>query len=174
MPCDLRAGFEIHQFELLAQIDVIQRFEVELWHRRFPATNFQVRLVVRSDRSIGVSHIRNRSLDRVHFRSDCVQLHLAAVVCSRRSPPWVLRASRSSASLALPIDLETSFAWRFRSSTKVCLSRRKASSETKRATSACAPRRRQFSATWSAFSMMNLRSSIRTPFRQNAERVVHA
>ena len=47
---DLRPGLEIDQVELLAQLDVVQRLEVELRQRRFAAAEFQVRLIVGADR----------------------------------------------------------------------------------------------------------------------------
>ena len=49
-----------------------------------------------------------------------VEFRLRRWVFSRSCRPSSLRASRSAGSLALPIDLETSFAWRLSSSTSIC------------------------------------------------------
>ena len=109
------------------------------------AADLEVRLVVDADRRVGMRQVGNRAQDRVGLGRRSRPARLAPRWSARAaSRPSALRASRSAGSLALPIDLLTSLAWRFSSSTSACLALRWLSSATNRATSACEPRRWQF------------------------------
>ncbi len=161
VPGHVGARLEIHQIELFGQLHVVQRLEVELRQRRLAAEQLQVRLVVHADRARrgargwgsagGSSPTRRRSRRVPPARPGSFR---------EAAAPRSFRASRSAGSLALPIDLETSFAWRLSSSTSICMALRSASSCTKRSTSTFTPRLTQFCLTSSAFSTMNRRSSM--------------
>ncbi len=68
--------FEVEQVELLAEVDVIQRLEVEIAGLVPAATHFEIGLIVRPDGSLRVREVGNRSQDRVGFGQCAVQLDL--------------------------------------------------------------------------------------------------
>ncbi len=72
----LGAGFEVDQVEPLGQLDVVERFEVELGRLVRAAADFQVRLVVGPQRRVGVRHVGDRSQDGVRLGGQAVELEL--------------------------------------------------------------------------------------------------
>ena len=120
---DLGAAFEVDQIELLGQLDVIERLEVELAAARacrggLPGSPDRPRRAGRRD-ATGWESLRR--IASASARSASSSACSCAWLCSRSVRPSSLRASRSAASLALPIDLLTSLAWRLSSSTSACL-----------------------------------------------------
>jgi hypothetical protein len=76
VPCHSGPAFEVDQVELLRQLDVIQRFEIELRNRGLSAEKLQVRFVVDADRGRGVREIGNRAYDRLRIGGDLIELLL--------------------------------------------------------------------------------------------------
>ena len=158
---DAGPALEVDQVELLGQLDVVQRLEIELRQRRLAAEQFQVRLVVDADGRGGVREIGNRPQDRLRLGGDLVELSAECrAASSRMRRPSSFRASRCSGRgladrpgrlVGLAIGLVD---------LRFAASRRWVSSSTNRSTSAVAPRLLQFCLTSSAFSTMNLRSSM--------------
>ena len=67
---------EVDQAEPLAQLDVVQRLEIERRQGRLAAEQLEVGLVVDADRGVGVRDIGDRAMDRLLLDGDGVQFRL--------------------------------------------------------------------------------------------------
>ena len=90
MAGDLGAALEIDQVELLAQRDVIERLEIELRLRGLAAANFEVRLIVGAQRSVGMRHVGDRALDGVHLGQHRVEFGLRRRGLLAELPAFIL------------------------------------------------------------------------------------
>ena len=104
VPGHVAPRLEIQQVELLAQLHVIERLEIELRQRRLAAEQLQVRLVVRADRGVGMREVGDRAVDGVQLGGERVELGLrrlrllaqlpALLPCAPRARPgpWPCRS----------------------------------------------------------------------------------
>ena len=84
------ARLKIHQIELLGQLHVVERREIERRQRRFSAEHFQVRLVVHPDRRIRVRKVGNPPLQGVQVAGQLFQLGLQRLVPLAKLTPLFL------------------------------------------------------------------------------------
>ena len=105
MPGHAGPALEIDQVKPLAQFDVIQRLEIEHRQRRLAAEEFQIGLIVRAQRGVGMREVGNRALNRLLLGSDAIELLLdlagplaeaaALFLAARRARPrpWPCRST---------------------------------------------------------------------------------
>ena len=107
VPGHLGAAFEIDQVELLAQLDVIERLESRTWAARVLPRRTSALASSPPTGASGCVRFGHRVAGwRPTSASDAHRARpVRRSVCSRSWRPSSLRASRSAASFALPIDL---------------------------------------------------------------------
>ena len=76
----MAAAFEIDQVEFFGQFHVIERFEVEFRQGSFAAEQFQVRFVVHAHGRLGMGHVGDRAVDLIQFDGDGVDFGLDGLV----------------------------------------------------------------------------------------------
>ena len=148
-PGDLRRGFEIEAAELLAELDVILRREVEL-ARLAPAAHFDVRGLVAA--------VGHGLVQQCSGRPSCQASSSAWTlgdgrIAGRELAGQLLGALRAAAlaSSPLPLAMPTALALALRSartrSDSICAALRRSSSAMNAATSSVKPRRARLAAT---------------------------